>query len=80
VGRRFDARLRQFAAAPSLADPDVHFGHIADAARLNDLHHAAVVVARVNLRPHLGGDALFLAASASIRDSSNTVWVSGFSQ
>src|SRR6185295_7449171 len=41
---------------PDAADPDVALGDLADRARLDELDHAAVVVARVDLRARLGGD------------------------
>ena len=42
--------------APGPADPDVHVVHRPDRAGLDQLDHAAVVVAGVDLRAHLGRD------------------------
>ena len=42
---------------PRARHPDVALGHLADAARLDVLDDAAVVVAGVDLRAHLRGDA-----------------------
>ena len=52
VGARFLIAL----PAPRAGDPHVDFAHRADGARLDQLDHAAVIVARMNLRPHLRGD------------------------
>ena len=42
--------------SPGATDPDVNFAHGADRSRLNQLNHAAVVVAGMDLRAHLRGD------------------------
>src|SRR5437867_11099846 len=51
---------RELAAAVSRGDPDVAFGDFADRARFSELDDAAIVVAGVNLRPHLRDELLLL--------------------
>jgi hypothetical protein len=60
VGRRFLAALGTIAAAPAFADPHVDLGHVADRPGLDDLDHAAVIVAGMDLRAHLSRHVVLL--------------------
>ena len=55
-------------------------GHVADRPGLDDLDHAAIVVAGVDLRAHLRGHAVLLGGFGDQSRASWTVCVSGFSQ
>ncbi len=57
-GRRHGHDLcRAAAVAPGARDPDVDVAHRANGPGLDELHHAPVIVAGVNLGAHLRGDA-----------------------
>src|SRR5439155_7738130 len=51
---------RELASAVSRGNPDMAFGHLADRARFDELDDAAIIVAGVNLRPHLRDELLLL--------------------
>ena len=76
---RWRSRFLFALPAPGAADPHMDLAHRADRSRLDQLHHPPVIVAGMDLRPHLRSD-LGLAAASRISRASQMLYVSGFSQ